>query len=496
MDTDSVIAQGPGDAGEANEEPATPGTGQQDMDEYLTEEYNFQAPRRGDIRTGVIVEINEQGVIMDIGAKREGLVPAEDLNRIEEATRSELEVSARVRVFVLQTADKEGRPILSIHQARMLSDWIKAEEMLESGELYEGEVSGFNRGGVIVKFGKIRGFVPASQIAGIPRRLSQDERRRRLEAMIGQTVGLRIIEVDRQRRRLIFSHRRALRAWQETQRERVMETLVEKETRTGRVTSITDFGAFVDLGGADGLVHISELCWRRVEHPREIVKVGEEVEVYVLKVDHERKRIALSIKKLQPDPWTLVDDHYKIGQLATGRITRVLDFGAFVELDLGLEGLLHAREMLGTPELNPSEILHPGEMLPVKIMRIDSQRRRLDLSAKQVRQDEWERWVAEQQAAQESKKAEEAPPEAEAETAKDALPAEDEGVAPEAATEITEEALPEQAVDEPEPLPEPAEDTGADDEQAADTPAADGEETADEAAASDQAVDTEASDPE
>ncbi|MEE8391015.1 MAG: S1 RNA-binding domain-containing protein, partial [Anaerolineae bacterium] len=167
-------------------------------------------------------------------------------------------------------------------------------------------------------------------------------------------------------------------------------------------TSITNFGAFVDLGGADGLIHVSELSWGRVDNPRQVLKVGDELDVYVLDVDLERKRIALSLKKLQPDPWTIVDDHYQAGQLVEGRVTRVLDFGAFIELDLGIEGLLHASEMIGTPELAPSDVIRPGEKLLVKVIRIDSRRKRLALSARQVRKDEWEHWVAEQQAGSKS----------------------------------------------------------------------------------------------
>jgi small subunit ribosomal protein S1 len=372
-----------------------------DLDEYMDGAFDYQAPKHGDIRQGVVVGVGENGVIMDIGAKREGFVPAEDLSRLDAEIHATVQVGATIPVFVLRPADSEGRPVLSIQQAHMYKDWLDAEELMKSGEIYEGEVSGHNRGGLIVKYGAIRGFVPASQVVGLPRRMREEQRRQRLADKVGEKMGLRIIEVDRRRRRLIFSQRRAMRAWQEMQRARVIEELVEGETRSGKVTSITDFGAFVDLGGADGLVHVSELSWRRVDHPREVLKVGDQVDVYVLSVDRQRKRIALSIKKLQPDPWTLVDEHYKAGQLVEGRVTRVLDFGAFVALDLGIEGLLHAREMIGTPELNPSDIVKPGDVLPVKIISIDSHRRRLDLSARQVRQDEWERWNAERQLAEE-----------------------------------------------------------------------------------------------
>lgn len=370
-----------------------------DLGEYLAQQYGYQAPRYGDIRPGIVVEISEQGVIMDVGFKREGFVPAADLTRLDAATRAQVQVGASMPVFVVRAEDREGRPILSIYQARLHEDWLKAEKMMASGELYEGEIAGYNRGGLIVKFGRIRGFVPASQIVGLPRRMKEEQRRRRLAAMVGRKTGLKVIEVDRQRRRLIFSQRRAQRAWEELQRERVIAGLNEGEIRHGRVTSITKFGAFVDLGGADGLIHISELSWGRVDNPRQVLKVGDEVDAYVLSVDREHKRVALSLKKLQPDPWTLVDERYHENQLVEGRVTRVFDFGAFIELDLGIEGLLHAREMIGTPELKPAEILRPGEKLLVKIIRIESRKKRLDLSARQVRQAEWERWMAEHQGA-------------------------------------------------------------------------------------------------
>ncbi|TET52277.1 MAG: S1 RNA-binding domain-containing protein [Anaerolineales bacterium] len=364
----------------------------QDLDAYAT-------PKRGDIRTGVIIEQNESGLIVDVGLKQEGLVPAGDLERLDEESRPDTSLGAEVTVLVVRTSGREGQPILSINQARMQQDWITAEEMMKKEELWEAEVIACNRGGLVVPFGKLRGFIPASQVTGMPRRMSPQERRDRLEAMVGEQIGARIIEVDRRRRRLILSQRRALRAWQDKQRDKVMLELTEGDTRKGRVTSVTDFGAFVDLGGADGLIHVSELSWVRVDHPREVLKVGDEVEVYVLNVQRERRRIGLSLKRLQPDPWSLVDDHYKVGSLVEGRVTRVLDFGAFIELDLGIEGLLHSSEMIGTPELSPTDIVESGETVLVKVLRTDTRARRIALSATRVGRDEWERWEAERQTA-------------------------------------------------------------------------------------------------
>jgi small subunit ribosomal protein S1 len=207
----------PSDQDQPSQSPTDPGEPDQGsvmlgLDDYLENGYDYKAPKRGDILEGVVLEVNDNGLIVDIGFKREGFVPAEDLTRLDEETRSSIEVGGSFALFVLRPEDREGHPILSIHQARLYKDWIQAEQMMESGELYEGEVAGYNRGGLIVKFGKIRGFVPASQIVGLPRRLREEQRRKRMEAMIGEQLGLRIIEVDRQRRRLIFSQRRALRA--------------------------------------------------------------------------------------------------------------------------------------------------------------------------------------------------------------------------------------------------------------------------------------------
>lgn len=374
------------------------GLDDRDMSQLPADAYEIKDLRRGDLRQGIVIQMDSSGVFVDCGYKREGFVPIEDLESLDAETRARIQPGASVPVLVVQPQNREGQPILSIQQALRYEDWLKAERMRDSGELYEGEVAGYNRGGLVVKFGRIRGFVPASQIAGIPRRLREEERRRRLEAMIGQPIGLKVVEVDRSHNRLIFSQRRALRAWQEKKRQEVIAGLSAGEVRRGRVTDITSFGAFVDLGGADGLIHVSELCWKRVEDPHEVLKVGQEVEVYVLGVDAERKRIALSCKKLQPDPWTLVDQHYRVGQLVEGRVTRVLEFGAFVELDLGVEGLLHATEMIGAPGTPPSALVQPGETVLVKILRIESDRKRIALSARQVRPSEWERWQAEKKA--------------------------------------------------------------------------------------------------
>jgi len=435
------------------------------FEEYLSEGgYDYQLPKRGDIQIGVIIEIGDRGAIVDAGFKRDGIVPASDLDRLDEETLASLQPGDEVDVAVTKPQDEEGRLILSIYQALVREDWQRAEQMLEEGELYEGKISGFNRGGLLVPFGRIRGFIPASHTVGMPRGLKGDERRDKLAEMVGDEVGLKIIEVDRHRRRLILSQRQARRAWQKIQRNRVMEELTEGESVVGTVTGITDFGAFVDLGGADGLIHISELSWSQVDDPREVVEVGDEVEVYVLNLDWDRTRIALSLKRLKPNPWTQVAGHYEVGQLVEGKVSRVLDFGAFVELGLGVEGLLHVSEMTGASQLSPTEILEVGQKVLVKIIGIDTHKQRITLSARQVHRDQWERWMAEnkvggEEAAPEGLE-EEAAPEAEAVSEAEQVAAEHvvaEEEIEEAAEAVTEAEVEVAAEEQVEPEAEPAE---------------------------------------
>lgn len=445
-----------------------------ELEEYLSKDkYDYQMPQRGDIYDGIVIEVSKRGAIVDAGFKRDGLVQAEDLDRLDEETLDSIQVGATIPVSVDQPHDQEGRLILSIYHALVQEDWHQAEDMMENGKLYEGEISGYNRGGLLVPFGRIRGFVPASHVVGMPRGLKGEERRQRLADMVGEEVGLKIIEVDRQRRRLILSQRQARRAWQKLQRERVMEELTEGEVAHGTVTGITDFGAFVDLGGADGLIHISELSWKQVDDPREVVNIGQEVDVYILDLDWKRKRIALSLKRLKPNPWTQVDEHYHEGQLVEGQVTRVLDFGAFVELDIGVEGLLHVSEMSGTSELSPSEIVRSGEKMLVKIISIDSYKERIALSARQVHRDEWEQWMAESLAAspEDEEKAKEETEEVKEETKKETeKPVEEKAEAEPAEADEPVEADEEKVTTEPVAEAEPAEEAGPKEEVKVEAP--------------------------
>jgi small subunit ribosomal protein S1 len=354
------------------------------MGDLFEEEYDYKHPRRGDIRQAVVLSIEPDRMIVDIRAKRDGIVPEGDLKRLGERELSAIEIGDEIAVCVLTPQDSDGNVVVSVNLALIHRDWQRAQQLFESGEIYEGRISNRNKGGLIVPLGRINGFVPASHLVNMPRRLSHEQKMARLSEFIGETLPLKIIEVNRRRRRLIFSERAAQREWRELQKEQLMNELYEGEVRRGIVSSLCHFGAFVNLGGADGLVHVSELAWHRVRHPREVLRVGDEVDVYILRLDYERKRIGLSVKRLQPDPWTLVDEKYHLEQLVRGTITNVVDFGAFARLEPGVEGLIHVSELTNGNVGHPSDVVRKGDELTLRIISINPMRRRIGLSLRQV----------------------------------------------------------------------------------------------------------------
>ncbi len=364
------------------------------MDKLWQEDYDYKRPRRGDIRRGVVLSVSPERAVLDLGLKRDGVVSATDLQRLGQDGKASIQVGDEMLAFILKSEGRDGNIPVSLYRARREQDWLKVQQLLANGEIWEGEITGYNRGGLVVPFGKIRGFVPASQIDRFPYRLDPDEKQRRLATLVGQRLPLKVIEVDQRRRRLIFSERAGRRAWRRKQRQRLLNELCEGDVVRGTVSSLRDFGAFVDLGGADGLVHISELSWGRVRHPHEVIRVGEEVDVYVLRLDRERNRIGLSLKRLQPDPWTLVDEKYEVDQLVEGAVTNVVRFGAFIAVEPGLEGLLHVSEFADIAPRDPRDLVEESDRLLVRIIRIESWRRRMGLSLRQVSEAEWEAWVA------------------------------------------------------------------------------------------------------
>ena len=360
------------------------------MDALLeAEAYELKAPRRGEIRKGTIARVSETDILVDIGAKSEGVIPTREIENLTPEQREEFTVGAEIDVYVVRNLDRDGTVLLSLSRAAEEQEWVDVEELRESREVFEGTIAGYNKGGLIVKVGNLRGFIPASQVSVSRRRRAEGETPDdRWGGMVDEAIVVKVIEVDRRRNRLILSERAAAREARDVMKERLISELQVGEERSGHVISLADFGAFVDIGGADGLIHISELSWKRISHPSEIVKVGQEVQVKVLGVDPERKRISLSLRELESDPWDNIVGEYKEGQLVEGTITKLTKFGAFAYLkgteEYEIEGLIHISELSERRIEHPKEVVEEGQTLTLRMINIDQQRRRIGLSLKQV----------------------------------------------------------------------------------------------------------------
>lgn len=356
------------------------------MEDLLEDDdLGFDLPKQGEIRKGTVARVSETEILVSIGTKSEGVIPSRELDQIEPNLQEELSIGNEITVYVVNPEDQNGNVLLSFVRALEEKDWLFAELLLESGDTYEGPIVGFNKGGLIVPIGQLRGFVPASQVS-LLRRIdsSGSTPEQRWGSMVNEEITVSVIEVDRERRRLILSERVALQETRESLKERLLEDLTEGDIRTGRVTSLADFGAFVNIDGADGLVHLSEISWDRIEHPREILKVGQEVEVKVIGIDRERKRIGLSIRQLQEDPWVKKIEGLKEGQLIEGTITHLTKFGAFARLDEDLEGLIHISEISDQRVAHPKEVLHEGDVVTLRVIKIEPERHRIGLSLRKV----------------------------------------------------------------------------------------------------------------
>ena len=347
-------------------------------------------PKRGEIRKGTIASISNGQILVSVGAKSEGIIAGKELDSIPKDVLESLEDGEEITVYVITPEDSNGNLILSYTRALEEENWQTAEELLESEKSFDSKVVGYNKGGLLVPLGTIRGFVPASQI-GLGRRLtiSGNSPEDRYGEMVGEEIEVCVIEVDRDRRRLILSERAASSETRESIKERVIDDLKEGEVRTGRVTSLADFGAFVNINGADGLVHLSELSWDHVNHPSEVLEVGQEVKVKVISIDTDRKRIGLSIRRLKDDPWEDQVGKLTEGQLVEGKITRLTNFGAFARLvlddmDGDLEGLIHISEISERRIEHPKEVLHEGDVVTLRIIKIEDETHRIGLSMRRV----------------------------------------------------------------------------------------------------------------
>jgi len=358
----------------------------QTMESLLKEQdLNVDLPQSGEIRTGVIASISPSQILVSIGAKSEGVVSGRELEQLTAEEREALKVGQEVPVFVLNPEDSNGNVVLSLKRAQEQISWDNVEKLVASDEVVDSKVMGFNKGGLIVGVEGLRGFVPSSQISAMRRSQSSgDTPEQRWQKMIGQPITVRVIEVDRERRRLILSERAASTESRQSIKERVIEELEEGKVYTGRVTSLANFGAFININGADGLVHLSELSWEHIDHPREVLEVGQEVKVKVINVDKDKKRIGLSVRALQEDPWRSRVEKYSVGQLVEGVITRLTKFGAFARLEGDIEGLIHISEISDHRIEHPKEVLKEGEVKSLRVIRIDPEQHRIGLSLRKV----------------------------------------------------------------------------------------------------------------
>lgn len=355
----------------------------EDMQALLEEADLMRVARRGEVVPGMIMRIDQEGILVSTGNKSEGMVPAREMRSMSPEELSSLAVGQEIWTRVIETERGDGAAVLSVDKAREEMGWSVVEEKLASGELIEGTITGHNRGGALVDVSGLKGFIPISHLSGFQRGSSGGPEED-LDRRAGEQVQLKVLEVDRARRRAIFSERVALQEKREHEKERILDELHEGEVRKGRISSTCDFGAFVDLGGADGLIHISELSWEPVQSTEDVVKAGDEVEVYVMKVDRESRRIALSLRRTGPEPWDSVPDRYQVEQLITGTITKLTNFGAFARIEGSVEGLIHISELSYRLIQHPKEVVKEGDVLTLKILKIEPERKRLALSLKQA----------------------------------------------------------------------------------------------------------------
>lgn len=347
--------------------------------------FDFAPPRRGEIRSATILQIDEREIIVDMGAKRDGIVPSQDLERLDDEFRATLQIGIEVPVYVMNPRDNDDNLVVSINMGLQRYDWDKARELLKSEEPVEVRVTGNNRGGVLVRWNRLEGFIPSSHLTSAG---YSNDRREAWNALIDDTLTVKVIEVDQDRRRLIFSEREAQREQRAREKARLLSELKEGDVVPGVVTGLRDFGAFVNLGGADGLIHVSELAWHRVDHPRDILGVGDKIDVYILSLDRKTNRIALSRKRLLTDPWDTAVEVYHEGQLVDGVVTNVVDFGAFVALDDGLEGLLHLSEMGNGSLKEPHSYVKKGDRLSLRISHLEPEKRRVGFTQRWGTDDE------------------------------------------------------------------------------------------------------------
>ncbi|GIK72693.1 MAG: 30S ribosomal protein S1 [Chloroflexota bacterium] len=354
------------------------------FEQYLSEGLDLDMPGRGDLREGVIVEIRPSELLVNVGSKRDGVVPQSDLAKLDPEFVKSLREGQTVDVVVAKQPEDDSVFLLSIADAQQKRDWLIAEQLLESGAITTRKVVGFNKGGLTVEFNHLRGFVPASHVVDMPRNLNEDQRRNEFEGHIGEEMRLKVIEVDPKRRRLVMSQMLAEREYRTAQREELFKSLAVGDVVEGVVRSMRPFGAFVDIGGVDGLLHVSEIGYGNINHPRDVLSVGQTIQVQVIRIDADGQRVALSRRRLLANPWEGIEQRYAVGSIVPATITRLAEFGAFAELEPGVEGLIHISELADIAVAEPLKTVRPGDEVKVKVLRVDPKRQRIGLSIRQA----------------------------------------------------------------------------------------------------------------
>ena len=383
---------------EITEQEREQASAMEDMGQLL-DESEIRIVRRNEIVEGEVLSADAAGgLLVDIGQKSEAVVPPNEMRTMNAESVDAL-VGSVITAMVMRPESADRPAVLSVDKAVGEQGWIFLEKAHGSGETIIGRIAGFNRGGSIVEVEGVQGFVPMSQLVSVPRerfrlyqdseqqRLTDDERRELQAAQNGEhgkELSMKVLEVNRQRNRAIFSEREAVKESREALKAKLIQDLEEGQIKRGTVTGISSFGAFVDIGGADGLIHISELSWSMVNTPEEVVRVGQELDVYVLRVDAESKKIALSLRRLQPEPWETIHERFNIGDVVSATVTKLTNFGAFARVEDSIEGLIHISELSPRMINHPREVVSEGQQIFVKILRIEPERRRLGLSLKQA----------------------------------------------------------------------------------------------------------------
>ena len=372
------------------------------MEELLNTVESLKTISRGDIVEGVVVSSDSDGLIVNIGQKSEALIPVNEMRNLDQNDMEVPQVGESVTAIVVKNESHKSPTLLSIDKSLGERGWQDLQDNMDQGISVEGIITGFNKGGLVVEVLGIQGFVPVSQLVTVPRDIcksfdTQDDQNYQTDLVdiekkkkenLGKTLTLKPIEVTRPKNRAILSEREAAKVQREKQKSEIISQLSIGEVKQGNIIGISSFGAFVDLGGADGLVHISELSWNTVKHPEDVVKIGQEVDVYILNVDKENNKIALSIKRLTPEPWETVSQNYKSGDIVQATITKITNFGAFAKIEDTVEGLIHISELTNEQISHPNEIVEEGQVINVKILRIEADRKRIGLSVSKIDEPE------------------------------------------------------------------------------------------------------------